>query len=252
MLNLLLVKHALPNLLTLGNLFFGCMAVVLAATDDIREIWVVTLICLAFDFLDGFAARLLKATSELGKQLDSLADLVSFGLVPSIIALRLLSGDTAAYGLHTVIIQWGIAENTLLGSSAFLIAIASAYRLARFNQQTSDPGYFVGLSAPANAVFWVFLPVWIEFHSDFSRIVPLMNNSYFYLLLIILSSALLVSNLKLWSFKKIPSTFKEGLPWIFLTVAIITGFAIYGWPIVPGLVVLYILLSLLYPPKPVA
>lgn len=243
-----MLQRTVPNILTLGNLFSGCMAVVFALNGDIGSVWMFTLVSLILDFLDGFTARRLNAQSPIGRQLDSLADLVSFGLVPSLIVLRIWSRDPSLMSDNLTVFPNASAVLVELWP-AFLITLASAWRLAKFNLQPEDPGCFIGLSTPVNAVFWVFLPIWIERHSDINQIVPLLTNGQFLVLAVLISSGLLIAPIRFWSLKRLPKSLKEGLPLGVLGLIALVVLPMFGWSMAPGLVVLYIVLSLLFPPS---
>ena len=132
------MKH-IPNFITCLNLFSGCVAVFLAFNGNYAGAFIAVLVAAIFDFLDGFAARLLKAYSPMGKELDSLADMISFGLAPGAIVFALLT--------ETGISDW-------LPYAAFLIPVFSGLRLAKFNIDTRQSNSFIGLPVPANAIFW--------------------------------------------------------------------------------------------------
>ena len=145
------IKH-LPNAITCLNLFSGCIGVWLAFNGNYVGATVAILLSALFDFLDGFVARLVHAYSEIGKELDSLADVVSFGLVPGAMIFSMLSVDF----LHNY---------TFL---AFFIPVFSALRLAKFNVDERQTSSFIGLPTPANAIFWggmaVTLSSWLSSH----------------------------------------------------------------------------------------
>lgn len=139
-------KH-IPNLITLLNLAAGTAGILLALEGKWQAAAGLLLAAAAFDFLDGLAARLLKAYSETGKQLDSLADLVSFGVLPAAMAWMVFGQKAASEGLPELVsagMRW----------SVLLIPLLSALRLARFNVATSDSENFSGLATPAHALFW--------------------------------------------------------------------------------------------------
>ena len=145
------MKKHIPNFITILNLLCGSTAVVFAVEGNWQ--WAVMLILLAslFDFLDGLAARLLKANSEIGKQLDSLADMISFGLLPAIMLYKiyqqLFIGDLSGI-FGNSIIQW------IILSSVLIVPAFSAIRLARFDTEEPGQTFFLGLATPANALFW--------------------------------------------------------------------------------------------------
>ena len=145
----------IPNLLTLTNLFFGCVAVVFGVMGDLEKLALFVSLGLICDFFDGFFARLLKVDNKLGVQLDSLSDLVTFGLTSSIVILNII-------GSSTFVIE--NSSNFLISLTpylAFLITLSSSYRLAKFNVSTIGTD-FTGLPTPANAILIVFLPQFIE------------------------------------------------------------------------------------------
>ena len=139
------MKH-LPNLLTLGNLLCGCAGIVCAFTrPELPLAWFVWAACL-FDFLDGFSARLLQVTSAIGKELDSLADVVSFGVLPSVQVFMLLGG----------------ANGGTIAWTGFALAAFAALRLAKFNVDTRQTESFIGLPTPAMALFITGFPFLLE------------------------------------------------------------------------------------------
>jgi Phosphatidylserine synthase len=140
------MKKHIPNTLTSLNLFSGSIATVMAFQEEYTWVVVWVIIAALFDFSDGFAARLLKAYSPIGKELDSLADMVSFGLAPSIAAFRFLSDNTIRISQNLIIVEY-------LPYIAFLLAIFSALRLAKFNVDERQSESFIGLNTPANAMF---------------------------------------------------------------------------------------------------
>lgn len=130
------VKHYIPNFITSLNLFCGCLGITFAFTGELTYSVYAIWLAMLFDFFDGFAARMLKVSSPIGKELDSLADMVTFGVLPSIIMYQFIT-------LH----------NQNLAFTAFTIAIFSALRLAKFNVDESQSDQFIGLPTPANAIF---------------------------------------------------------------------------------------------------
>ena len=172
------MKKHIPNFITCLNLFSGCVATYLAFKGNYQGAFIAILLAAVFDFMDGFAARLLKAYSAMGKELDSLADMVSFGLAPGAIVFSLLT----AAGIN----EWV----PFLG---FLIPVFSGLRLAKFNIDDRQSSSFLGLPVPANAIFWAGL---VYSFSPF-----LMNNIWFFLILIGVFCFLLVSEIPMFSLK---------------------------------------------------
>ena len=142
-----IVKN-IPNTITCLNLLSGCFACIFAFQGEYD--WVALCIGLSalFDFLDGMAARLLHAYSPLGKELDSLADLISFGLAPGLMVMHLMAYNSTFHGMASEYQSWWAL-------SALLIPVFSALRLAKFNIDTRQTTSFIGLPVPANALFWI-------------------------------------------------------------------------------------------------
>lgn len=232
----------LPNFLTLGNLFCGILSVLYLTgfftTDkDAVVLAVLYLLCssLVMDLLDGMVARALKINSEIGVQLDSLADMVSFGVVPGLIMMNLLNDS-----LQT---EFGIGS--FFGLS---IALFSALRLAKFNVDTEQSTYFKGLATPANTIF-IFSLLWI--HTKNESLLSIDEELNFFVLLLVtaLSSYLLIANLPMFSFKL------KGLGWgenhykyIFLIISIIL-LIVGGIASLAVLIPLYIIISLIFRKK---
>ena len=186
-----IVKH-LPNTITCLNLFSGCVSCVMAFEEQYFLAALFVFLAAVFDFCDGMAARLLKAYSDIGKELDSLADVISFGFAPGMVIFSWLN-------------QIGNCE--YLSYIAFLIPIFSALRLAKFNVDERQTSSFIGLPTPANAIFMVSMiammdpsvqvPGWVDM-SWFSSIV---GNMWVIIALVILFSYLLVCELPMFSLK---------------------------------------------------
>jgi CDP-diacylglycerol--serine O-phosphatidyltransferase len=171
----------LPNMLTATNLFFGCCALVSLNKGNVNETIFFILLAAVVDFLDGFAARMMKQESALGVQLDSLCDVVSFGVVPAMICFHIMQSITA--------------EPNLISYLAFFLALAAAFRLARFNvQSTGKDLFFTGLPVPANALF--FCGMLYLNNSDFS-FKSIFINQISFLLIIFLFSYLMISHWKI-------------------------------------------------------
>lgn len=192
----------IPNLLTLCNLLSGCVAIsVLFLRQDFRAAFGLVIAAAVFDFFDGFAARMLHVSSPIGKELDSLADMVSFGIVPSVVVFTQLSQSLAGTSL-----EW-------LRFVAFLIAAFSALRLAKFNIDDRQHEEFRGLPTPACALFFVSL--------------PMLNLSWIGLPAVLLGltavfSALLVCDMPMFSLKFKTFGFKNNaLRYVFLFLSVI-------------------------------
>ncbi|MBL4652477.1 MAG: CDP-alcohol phosphatidyltransferase family protein [Flavobacteriales bacterium] len=150
------MKKAIPNTLTLCNLICGCFGIVCAFNNQLDWAGYFIGIAAIFDFLDGFSARLLNAKSAIGAQLDSLADMVTFGVLPAIIMFQLLS---ISFGEYFTVFSERPIDHMFVQSLAFLIAAFSALRLAKFNVDDSQTDSFVGMPTPAIAIFIGSLPI---------------------------------------------------------------------------------------------
>ena len=179
----------IPNIFTISNLILGFLCILNVFVKNDFEIIYFFYCCLILDFLDGFSARKLSLTSEFGKQIDSLADLVSFGILPSVILYDYF--DTNNF-------------NLFLKYSSVLILVSSSIRLARFNLSEENNNFFVGLPTPANALFFISL---IYYQGN----LKIYFGEYVILALIILFSFLMVSNLKFISLKFSKFTLNENI-----------------------------------------
>jgi len=249
------MKH-IPNIFTLLNLVFGCLAIVACLQNGItiqysadggqfvdvsEKIWLASLligIAAVIDFLDGFVARLFNAASELGRQLDSLADVVSFGVAPSMIIYQFLRMSFAQE-------EEGISIGLLWLAPAFIIAAAAAYRLGRFNLDTSQQYGFKGVPVPAAGLLIASLPL-IYWNTESPVLISVILNKWFLYGLIILISGLMVSTLPLLAFKFKERTLRANMPMIILILISIAGAFSIGWLTVPIVFVAYIILSLLF------
>lgn len=193
-----MIKKHIPNFITCLNLFAGSMAVYYAFQANYAAVLLLVIVAAVFDFFDGFAARLLKAYSPMGKELDSLADMVSFGLAPGVVAFSMLQES----GLPL----W-------LSFAGFIIPVFSALRLAKFNIDERQTSSFIGMPTPANAIFWVGLGY------SFSEL--LIAHNWLILILIVVMSGLLVAEIPMFSLKFKSYGWKENqLQYIFLLVCI--------------------------------
>lgn len=231
--------RAIPNLLTLLNLFCGCVAIAMVFNGAYTQASILVFIAALFDFLDGTAARLLDARSELGKQLDSLADVVSFGVAPAAILYVMMAN--AAWQTAGSIIN-------IPALPAFLVALFSAVRLAIFNIDTRQASSFRGLPTPANALFIATIPfIHVHAHNGSwwqAALSSALSEYVVLLVLVLLLCYLLVSplplmGLKLKSLNWSTNRFKYIL--LILSVAVL---AFAGFAASPVILVLYIALSL--------
>jgi CDP-diacylglycerol--serine O-phosphatidyltransferase len=188
------------------------------------------------DFLDGFVARLLHATSSVGKQLDSLSDVVSFGVAPAVIIYQLLRFSFARE-------ENGLDVNILVLAPAFILSCTAAYRLARFNLDDTQVYSFKGVPVPAVGLLIASFPLILHFNT-ISSVNNLLINKWFLYTLIIVLSYLMVSNVRMMALKFPDYTLKNNLPKVILILIAIVSAIFLQWIAVPVVFIFYILLSL--------
>lgn len=242
------MKQHIPNLITLMNLFCGSVATVFAVMNQLELAAFFVFLGIIFDFFDGFAARLLNVKSEIGLQLDSLADMVTSGLVPGIVMFQLLgmsmSGgwnvDLASEAANdTFWVSLKIAPLPLLG---FLITLASAYRLAKFNIDENQVSSFIGLPTPANALLILSLPLILLYQNN-DILNGIILNQWFLIGLTLLSVFLLNCKIELFALKFKSWDFKDNSQrYIFLVVSLVL-LATMKFLAVPAILAFYILSS---------
>ena len=219
------MKKHIPNFITSLNLFSGCIAVYLAFQGNFQGVFIAILASAVFDFFDGFAARLLKAYSPMGKELDSLADVVSFGVAPGAIVFSLLYKAN----IH----EW-------LPYLGFIIPVFSALRLAKFNIDERQTSSFIGLPTPANAIFWAGL---VFSYADF-----LVSNVWLLIALTLVFSYLLVAEIPMFALKFNNYSFKNNkiqYLFLFVTIILLTIFQLNAFaPIIGWYILLSVGLSL--------
>lgn len=250
------IMKQIPNIFTLLNLVFGCMAIVAvmqtgleitanAAGESIVEIpermqWAGLFLAIAavIDFFDGLVARLLKVPSEIGKQLDSLADVVSFGVAPGMIAYQFLRLCLAQEpdGLDAVM-AWLLP--------AFIFPCAGAYRLARFNIDTTQSHHFKGVPIPAAGLLFASFPL-IYWSTQEAWVIEMLLNKWFWYAAIIIVSYLMVSTLPMLALKFTEVSFQKILPFLLMAVVAATTAFVWGWLAVPFTFIAYVVLSLLF------
>jgi CDP-diacylglycerol--serine O-phosphatidyltransferase len=214
----------------------GSLSIVFAFEGNLVFAGALILIASIFDFFDGMSARLLNAYSDMGKELDSLADMISFGLAPAVIAHLLIRNQISYFGLDMPFLF------LLLTLTPFIITIFSALRLAKFNVDTRQTESFIGLATPANAMIWASFPFILEFYQD-SFFSELITNIIFIALLSVVMSFLLVAELPMFSLKfKSIKIAENKLRFIFLlgSLLFLIFFKIAGIPLI---IMWYILLS---------
>ena len=238
------MKKHIPNLITLLNLFCGSIAVIFAVEDNLFMAAVFVMLGIVFDFFDGFAARILDVKSELGLQLDSLADMVTSGVVPGIIIFKLFEKTTGSfpYALDFSTTEWNDGRTSFLPLIGLLVILASCYRLAKFNIDTRQTDSFIGLPTPANTLFILSLPL-ILMTNDAQWVNELILNKCFLIGLTLFSCYMLNAEIPLFSLKMKTYGFKENaVKYIFLILAIVMLVSLQ-FVAIPLIIVLYVLLS---------
>jgi len=223
------IRKHIPNAITCLNLFCGCIACVMAFDGNFLMAAVFIYIAAVFDFLDGLAARTLHAYSDIGKQLDSLADVISFGLAPGVIMFCLLS---MRFSFNNISFFFG----DYIPYIAFIIPVFSALRLAKFNVDERQTTSFIGLPTPANAIFWASFACFLPSH--------FLQHGISVILLILLFSYLLISELPMFSLKFNNLKWKDNVVryiFILLTIPIL----MFGLKFLYLVIVLYILMSVI-------
>lgn len=233
------IKKHIPNSITCGNLLCGCLAIVSAFQGDLLLSAYLVGIAALFDFFDGFTARILNVHSEIGKQLDSLADMVTFGVVPGVVMYHLLLSAFAGDGINIITI--------CSVYTAFLIPVFSALRLAKFNIDTRQSSSFIGVPTPANAMLICSLPL-IQFFQPtiggFST-ATIIENKYFLLGLTLLMSFLMVAELPLFALKfKNFGWADNKIRYSFLFISLLLLF-VFQFIAIPFIIFLYIILSVI-------
>ena len=236
------MKAHIPNLITCLNLLSGSLAVVFLLQGDLTLCCYLVGASLVFDFLDGFAARALRAQSPIGKELDSLADMVTFGLVPGLIMHKLLL-ESPPLSLHSD--AWWFKPVSFL---PLIITAFSALRLAKFNLDTRQSDGFLGLPTPACTIFVAGLALAMEY--DRFHITPLVNNTWILIGISFILSYLLISEIPIIALKFKSFKLKDNkLQYELILFSIILALFL-GTLAIPLIIILYLTLSL-FQKKPV-
>ncbi|MCY0979065.1 CDP-alcohol phosphatidyltransferase family protein [Chryseobacterium wangxinyae] len=229
------IKNNLANAITLGNLFSGCVGAIHLILGDYQTTAICIILSLILDFFDGFVARALKANSNLGTQLDSLADMVSFGLIPGLAMFKMLEPfGNELLGLHLPI------EIKYLG---FFITLFSCLRLAIFNLDEDQKYYFKGLNTPSNTILIFSLYYAFKETQSFSF---LFKSELYLLILTVLSSWLLISPIKMIAMKFKSMKLQDNYPKLALLIGAILILIIFKTVGIPLVILYYIFISLLF------
>ncbi|WP_264531294.1 CDP-alcohol phosphatidyltransferase family protein [Flavobacterium sp. N502540] len=227
------IKKHIPNLITLINLFCGCIAVVFVSQENFLMAFCMVSLGIFFDFFDGFFARLFKVSSPLGLQLDSLADMVTSGVVPG-------------YVMYSLFLKSADPNNevalTIVPFLGFIVTLGSCYRLANFNIDTRQTDSFIGLPTPANALFILSLPLVIDF-SDSLFIFEMLTNHWVLLGIALCSAYILNAEIPLFALKIKKFTVKDNvLQIVFLLISLVLV-VLLQYMAIPLIIIIYVLLS---------
>lgn len=233
-------KH-IPNLITLLNLASGLIALVFAFETNLQMAFFWVCAGIFFDFWDGFFARILNAKSAIGLQLDSLADMVTSGVVPGVVMFQLLANINDMHEEYNL-----AAENNYMGLLpyvGFIITLASCYRLAKFNVDTRQTDSFIGLPTPANALFIMSLPIILHHTGGEGWLFEALSNPYVLIGISLLSAFMLNAEIPLFSLKvKYFNWESNKIQFIFLIVSVLLLF-FFQYLAIPLIILFYVLLS---------
>ena len=230
------IKKQVPNTITLLNLFCGCIAMVFALNKEFEMAFYFVSLGIFLDFFDGFFARLFQVSSPLGLQLDSLADMVTSGVVPGIVMYQLM-GSSSGYPK----LGWIVEPFPFVG---FLITLGSCYRLANFNIDTRQSDSFIGLPTPANALFILSLPLVLRDLDSFF-VLELLTNPFVLIGITLLSVYMLNAEIPLFSLKIKQMSMKKNALQIGFLLSSLVLIASFHYAGIPLVIVLYVLLSVI-------
>lgn len=245
----MVLKKYIPNLLTLLNLLSGTIAVYFAVKEALVIAAGFVFLGIIFDFFDGFAARMLKVQGELGKQLDSLADVVTSGVVPGIVLFQLISKSVENKSWENAVNSVLKTGNEHYFTSTFFISLigllftmGAAYRLAKFNIDVRQTSSFIGLPTPAAALVVLSLPLILNYSGN-EMVSSLIQNVWFLIGLAVLLCYLMNAEIPLFSLKfKDYSWKKNKIKYLFIILTAILS-AIFQFIAIPLVILLYVLLS---------
>jgi CDP-diacylglycerol--serine O-phosphatidyltransferase len=233
------IKKFIPNLITLINLFCGCIALLFVFQEKFYLAFIFVALGIFFDFFDGFFARLFHASSELGLQLDSLADMITSGIVPGAIMFKLL---TNALHVSEPFVLTDV--NFWIATLGFIVTMGSCYRLANFNIDTRQTDSFIGLPTPANALFILSLPIVLKETSSII-LLELLISPEFLLFICFLSAYILNAEIPLFSLKIKNFSFKKyALQIIFVSFSLVL-IVLLQFAAVPIIIITYVLISII-------
>lgn len=241
------LKKHIPNSITLINLLCGTIATVFAVQGNLVMAAIFVGLGIFFDFFDGLAARMLNVKSELGLQLDSLADMVTSGLVPGIVMFQLFSRalpatpeTTTDWEAGSDLLEWNFPVLALLG---FLVTLASGYRLAKFNIDERQTDSFIGLPTPANALLILSLPLILIFQPQ-AELLNIILNPWFLAGLTLFSCFMLNAEVPLFALKFSNWSFADNKIRYFFIAYCLVLLILLQFAAIPAIIVSYVLLSL--------
>lgn len=241
----------IPNIITSLNLLCGCVAIMFAVSGDLVSASFFAFAGIFLDFFDGLAARVLNAQSQVGLQLDSLADVVTSGVLPGIVMVQLLSEALTGTSLDISTIFSDTANSTSIESYlpfiGLLIAVASGYRLAKFNVDTRQTTSFIGLPVPANTLLILSLPLIISFQAG-QQITEVILTPWFLIIITIVSCVLLNAEIPLFGLKFKTWNFKDNAVRYLFLIASILLLVVLKFIAIPIIIFSYILVSLFWKP----
>ena len=241
----------IPNIITSLNLLCGCVAIMFAVSGDLVSASFFAFAGIFLDFFDGLAARVLNAQSQVGLQLDSLADVVTSGVLPGIVMVQLLSEALTGTSLDISAIFSDTANNTSIESYlpfiGLLIAVASGYRLAKFNVDIRQTTSFIGLPVPANTLLILSLPLIISFQAS-QQITEVILTPWFLIIITLVSCVLLNAEIPLFGLKFKTWNFKDNAVRYLFLIASILLLVVLKFIAIPIIIFLYILVSLFWKP----
>lgn len=235
------MKKHIPNLITCCNVLCGTLAIFMAMYGDLLTAASLVLAAMVFDFFDGYAARLLQVKSEMGRELDSLADVISFGVAPAILAHVLIKMTILSKARYSPESSFRWYEMVLM-YSPILIAAFSAYRLAKFNLDTRQTYSFIGMPTPAHALFWVGLVFTYSYRGELFGLI--WGNTWVLFAAVILLSWLLISEIPMFSLKSTSFAWKENqVRYLYFGLLIVLTL-VFGGSIVSFVIPLYVVFAL--------
>ena len=239
----------IPNLITSLNLLCGCVAIFFAISGDLVTASYFVFTGIFLDFFDGLAARALNAQSEVGLQLDSLADMVTSGVAPAVVMVQLLSeslfGGPLAIAENFSSEGWNIGWHHYIPFVGLLIAVGSAYRLAKFNVDTRQTTSFIGLPTPANTLLILSLPLILAFQPS-ALAESIILNHWFLLGFTVLSCMLLNAEIPLFALKFKTWDFKSNaIRYVFLAICLV-AIVLLQFIAIPLILLVYIIMSLIW------